>query len=68
MRYSYKKIKIDSSFSDLVQLYRIAGYLFKFIQYFSRFSDYANKILGKNLNIFIIKYLDNIIIYTKNSS
>ena len=31
------------------------------------FQKYVNKILAKKLNIFIIIYLDNIFIYTKNS-
>ena len=32
------------------------------------FSNYINKILAKKLNIFIIVYLDDIFIYTKNPS
>ena len=32
------------------------------------FQDYINKILAEKLNIFIIVYLDDIFIYTKNSS
>ena len=31
------------------------------------FQDYVNKILAKKLNIFIVVYLDNILIYTKDS-
>ena len=30
------------------------------------FQDYINKILAKKLNIFVIFYLDNILIYTKD--
>ena len=30
------------------------------------FQDYISKILAKKLNIFIIVYLDNILIYTKD--
>ena len=30
------------------------------------FQDYVNKILAKKLNVFIIVYLDNILIYTKD--
>ena len=30
------------------------------------FQGYINKILAEKLNIFIIVYLDNILIYTKN--
>ena len=30
------------------------------------FQDYINKILAKKINIFIIVYLDNIFIYTKD--
>ena len=32
------------------------------------FQKYVNKILAKNLNVFIIIYLDNILIYTKDPS
>ena len=31
------------------------------------FQEYVNKILAKNLDIFIIVYLDDILIYTKDS-
>ena len=30
------------------------------------FQGYINKILAKKLNIFVIVYLDNILIYTKD--
>lgn len=30
------------------------------------FEGYINKILAKKLNIIVIKYLDDILIYTKN--
>ena len=32
----------------------------------STFQGYVNKILAENLNIFVIIYLDNILIYTKD--
>ena len=32
------------------------------------FQKYVNKILAKKLNVFIIVYLDNILIYTKDTS
>ena len=32
------------------------------------FQGYINKILTKKLNVFIIVYLDNILIYTKDAS
>ena len=32
------------------------------------FQDYINKILAKKLNIFVIVYLDDIFIYTKDPS
>ena len=31
------------------------------------FQGYVNKILAKKLDIFVIIYLDNILIYTRNS-
>ena len=31
------------------------------------FQDYSNKILAEKLDIFVIIYLDDILIYTKNS-
>ena len=30
------------------------------------FQGYMNKILAKNLNVFVIVYLDNILIYTED--
>ena len=32
------------------------------------FQGYINKILAKKLDVFVIFYLDNILIYTKNAS
>ena len=32
------------------------------------FQDYINKILVEKLDVFIIVYLDDILIYTKNTS
>ena len=32
------------------------------------FQGYTNKILGEKLDVFVIVYLDNILIYTKNKS
>ena len=32
----------------------------------ANFQGYINKILAKKLDIFVIVYLDNILIYTKN--
>ena len=32
------------------------------------FQDYVNKILAEKLDIFVIMYLDNILIYTKHAS
>ena len=32
------------------------------------FQDYINKILAEKINVFVIVYLDNILIYTKNES
>lgn len=40
--------------------------LFKLFCTLASFQGYINKILAKKLNIFIIVYLDNILIYTKN--
>ena len=34
----------------------------------ANFQDYINKILAKNLKIFMIIYLDDILIYIKNES
>ena len=42
--------------------------LFSFFNALATFQGYINKILVKNLDIFIIVYLDNILIYTKNPS
>ena len=32
------------------------------------FQDYINKILAKKFNVFVIVYLDDILIYTKNET
>ena len=34
----------------------------------TNFQGYINKILAKKLNVFIIVYLNNILLYTKNES
>ena len=39
---------------------------FKLFNTLVNFQSYINKILDKKLNIFIIIYLDDIFIYTKN--
>ena len=40
--------------------------LFKLFNALASFQSYINKILIENLNIFIVVYLDNIVIYIKN--
>ena len=40
--------------------------LFKLINTFAIFQIYINNILRKHLNIFVIIYLDNILVYLKN--
>ena len=40
--------------------------LFELSNALANFQDYINKILIKKLNIFIIVYLNDIIIYTKD--
>ena len=39
---------------------------FAFFNTPASFQGYINKILAKKLNIFVIVYLDNILIYTKD--
>lgn len=39
---------------------------FKFFNALVSFQDYINKIFAKKLDIFVIVYLDNILIYTKD--
>lgn len=39
---------------------------FDFSNALASFHSYINKILAKKLNIFIIVYLDNILVYTKD--
>lgn len=39
---------------------------FKLTNILATFQDYINKILIEKFNIFVIIYLDNILIYTKN--
>ena len=40
--------------------------LFSFSNTLATFQGYVNKILSKKLNIFVIVYLDNILIYIKD--
>lgn len=42
--------------------------IFELSNALANFQDFINKILTKKLGIFIIIYLDNILIYTKNKS
>ena len=42
--------------------------LFGFFNVPATFQRYINKILAEKLDIFVIIYLDNILIYTKDSS
>ena len=49
-----------SYFKDQVMLFGLFNTL-------AIFQKYINKILAKKLNIFIIIYLDDILVYTKNS-
>lgn len=41
---------------------------FKLFNAWVSFQDYIKKILAKKLNIFVVMYLDNILIYIKNLS
>lgn len=40
--------------------------LFRLIKTLATFQKYINKILVEKLDVFVIVYLDNIVIYTKN--
>ena len=40
--------------------------LFKLINAFATFQTYINNVLRKHLNMFIIIYLNNILVYLKN--
>ncbi len=42
--------------------------LFGLINVLAMFQDYINKILVGKINVFVIVYLDDIFIYTKNKS
>ena len=39
---------------------------FRLFNTFASFQSYINKILAKKLDIFVIMYLDNILVYTKD--
>ena len=47
-------------------LYKYLIMLFKLINAFIMFQTYINNILKEYLNMFIIIYLDNILVYLKN--
>ena len=42
--------------------------LFGFLNSFASFQDFINKILAKKQDIFVIVYLNDILIYTENLS
>ena len=42
--------------------------LFYYFNTLATFEDYINKIIAKKINIFIIVYLNNILINTQNSN
>ena len=42
--------------------------LFGLLNILAKFQSYINKILAKKLDVFVIFYLDDILIYTKDKS
>ena len=48
------------------KLYKYMIMLFKLINAFAMFQAYINNILRKYLNMFVIIYLNNILVYSKN--
>ena len=48
------------------KLYKYMIMLFKLTNAFAMFQTYINNILKEHLNVFVIIYLDNILVYLKN--
>ena len=57
---------MENSLLDLIRLLRIPGNTFCTFKYPTSFQNYIHKILAKKLDIFVIIYLDNILIYTED--
>lgn len=57
---------MENGFQDLIRSFRVPGDVFWFFNAPASFQGYINKILAKKLDVFVIVYLDDILIYTKD--
>ena len=57
---------MEDHLQDPLRPLQVPGYAFWPIQCLTTFHSYVNKILAKKLFIFIIVYVDDILIYTKD--
>lgn len=64
--YIYKNNKWKTVFQTQYELYKYLIILFKLINASATFQSYIHKVLHKHLNIFIIVFLNDILIYFKN--
>ena len=58
--------KWKTAFHTLYSHFEYQVMLFRLFNVLASLQGYINKILAKKLNIFVIAYLDNILIYTKD--
>lgn len=56
------------AFKTYYSIFKYQIILFRLSNILTTFWNYINKILAKKLNIFIIIYINNILIYNKNAS
>ena len=57
---------MEAGFPSLIQLFWGLGDIFGFFNVPASFQSYIIKILAKKLDIFVIVYLDDILIYIKD--
>ena len=57
---------MEDSFPDLIRPLRVPGNAFWLSNAPASFQGYINKILAKKLDIFVLVYLDDTFIYTKD--
>ena len=62
----YRLHHIYYSAKPVLNIYKYIIMLFKLINAFTTFQTYINNVLREHLNMFVIIYLNNILIYSKN--
>ena len=58
---------MENSLPNAVRPFQVPGYVFWFFNAPASFQGYVNKILAEKLDVYIILYLNNILIYIKDA-